>query len=516
MKCVLLSLVLYFLTAATGHGDELRYMQNCVKGEPNWTGAEHRVWASICGTGAFDSKTIESLNADFLRDLITVKPYQDTIAMTGVAINNVKIIGAVDLRKRVIGGGLYLGDVSFENGSVLLDDATLNGGLEISATTAARLSLDNARVARNVYIRGPLKISANAARIGGEVYLATGITEIDIMDANIGGDLELNRLEKVSIRGHNTTIGGSLKMQSMINGISDPSLLERESSLIFPRAKISHDVSITDTHVSDLTLTDAEIGGSLRLTSVLLKTISARGLHVSKELILAPSGGDDLKWRPGSTFDIRNAHISRISSPRKLSYWPERLLLADAQFENFSSEEEYVTPFFKFSQEPEIRWFKDWLAQATKDKFEPQPYQYVISMADKKGDSELRDSIGFEKKDRERELACLRPISLDCIILNFSRTVVGYGYQYYRTVWFVVFFVGLGAIIFQFAPAADKQGMKYGLAYSFDMFLPLIHLRDLHSGVDIKNWVRYYFYVHKLAGWAAGSFLVAALSGLTK
>jgi hypothetical protein len=58
--------------------------------------------------------------------------------------------------------------------------------------------------------------------------------------------------------------------------------------------------------------------------------------------------------------------------------------------------------------------------------------------------------------------------------------------------------------------------MPHGYSYSFDMLLPIIQLRPSHYDIDLKGRARYYFYVHKIIGWALASFLVAGLAGLTK
>ena len=50
--------------------------------------------------------------------------------------------------------------------------------------------------------------------------------------------------------------------------------------------------------------------------------------------------------------------------------------------------------------------------------------------------------------------------------------------------------------------------MPYGLAYSF-VLLPVIHLRELHYKIDLVGLPRYYFYFHKLIGWALGLLLAA-------
>jgi hypothetical protein len=61
-----------------------------------------------------------------------------------------------------------------------------------------------------------------------------------------------------------------------------------------------------------------------------------------------------------------------------------------------------------------------------------------------------------------------------------------------------------------------RNGMPYGVAYSFDMLLPIIKLREEHYKMDLSGWPRYYFYGHKIAGYVLASFLIAGISGLTK
>jgi hypothetical protein len=52
--------------------------------------------------------------------------------------------------------------------------------------------------------------------------------------------------------------------------------------------------------------------------------------------------------------------------------------------------------------------------------------------------------------------------------------------------------------------------------YSLDSFLPFVHLRDAFGDVDLKSPSKYYFYIHKLAGYVIGSFIIAGLAGLYK
>jgi hypothetical protein len=58
--------------------------------------------------------------------------------------------------------------------------------------------------------------------------------------------------------------------------------------------------------------------------------------------------------------------------------------------------------------------------------------------------------------------------------------------------------------------------MPDGIAYSLDMLLPIMKLREGHADIDLKGWARYWFYLDKLMGYVLASFLIAGLSGLTK
>ena len=61
-----------------------------------------------------------------------------------------------------------------------------------------------------------------------------------------------------------------------------------------------------------------------------------------------------------------------------------------------------------------------------------------------------------------------------------------------------------------------RNKMPYGIAYSIDMLLPIIRLRDAHYRIELNDPARYYFYFHKVMGYVLGSFLIAGVSGLTK
>ena len=54
-------------------------------------------------------------------------------------------------------------------------------------------------------------------------------------------------------------------------------------------------------------------------------------------------------------------------------------------------------------------------------------------------------------------------------------------------------------------------------AFSVDMILPIIKLREKHYNYDLqKDWQRYYFYFHQLFGWFMATFILAGIAGVTQ
>lgn len=86
----------------------------------------------------------------------------------------------------------------------------------------------------------------------------------------------------------------------------------------------------------------------------------------------------------------------------------------------------------------------------------------------------------------------------------------------YRAVFWILFLTALGAQVFRSGPEARLYKMPYGVAYSFDMLLPVVELRKLHSEIELRGWRRHYFYFQKISGYVLAAFVAAGLSGITK
>ena len=186
--------------------------------------------------------------------------------------------------------------------------------------------------------------------------------------------------------------------------------------------------------------------------------------------------------------------------------WPEHLKLTGFTYQELKS----------FDHDREIdmvarptEWWTGWLGR---QGYSPEPYEYLASTLLKVGYKDKAEDILYAGKNRELQDTPF-PAS---ITLWLERVFIGYGYRTRYAVLWVAGFIILGAIVLRVSGEGLRNRMPFGIAFSFDMLLPIVKLREYHYSVDLRGWARYYFYFHKVMGYVLASFLIAGLSGLTK
>ena len=210
--------------------------------------------------------------------------------------------------------------------------------------------------------------------------------------------------------------------------------------------------------------------------------------------------------------DLSNANIGVIATPLNLKYWPHHII-----FNNLT------VGAFDFSKRPgpgvllerDIDWLKQWLR--LQDGYTAERYYRTRITLANSGSETTAAALGYVSRDRELVTALLRWDPIHASYLAFSKFIIRYGYQMWLPIIWAFLFIIIGATIFRRTIEAKHECMPYGIAYSFDMLLPLIKLRERHYKIDLTSRrARYYFYLHKTAGWLIGFFILAGLSGFTK
>lgn len=156
------------------------------------------------------------------------------------------------------------------------------------------------------------------------------------------------------------------------------------------------------------------------------------------------------------------------------------------------------------------QWFTDWLG---KQEYAPQPYLQLASSLRSIGRTDAADEVLYAGRKLERDRAPF----WGKIWLTAMDWLIGFGFHLERSLYWIAGFLIAGVLVMWLSGEGTRNNIsKYGVAYSFDMLLPVIKLREKHDEIDLEGWPRYYFYVHKIMGFVLASFLIAGLSGLAK
>jgi hypothetical protein len=278
-------------------------------------------------------------------------------------------------------------------------------------------------------------------------------------------------------------------------------------------------VFLNRTTVRGLTeIDEADIGGSLILLGANLGTVNMQAASIKNSFLVGYNLRSEglasvgTRWADDAVLDLSNATIGSVKTPLSFRYWPKSIV-----FNNF----DVGALSFNVSSEPyeslnnEIEWLEKWL-DLQKD-FSVERYHRVRATLQKGGNESAAAALGYVSRDRELGEAFYRGDPLSVMYLAFSKLIIGYGYRMWIPVMLACGFIYAGSEIFRRSTEAQQNKMPYGIAYSFDMLLPLIKLREAHYKIElISPAVRYYFYLHKTAGWVIGFFILAGLSGFTK
>lgn len=455
----------------------------------------------------------------------------------------------------VLDGSRVQAGLTFE--SALFDDEVRARDL----VSSAEVNLSQTSVSRGLDLRGMQadgRLTVRDARIGGKLRLdGARLPELDLGGVQIGGQLILSG---ISIKKHavldRVRIGGDLLLRTYPNGPEpvigleysvetgteraqgDRYVLSLNNAKIDGRLEIAHarvygSISLDAVRVGeDIWLRDcslvagpiqmpfARIGQNLDLSTSVLWNVDATGSQIDGELRLGTTDSARLTapvWNEDTKIVLRNvsasawvdAADSQIPRNEKCwalqgqpDPWPPRIDVIGFSYDRAGGLGGGI------ETERRARWYVAWLDR--QEPFSLDPYRRLAAFLRANGRDTAAKTLLYAGK--ERQLA--QADGLAKVLLLLQKSFVGYGIRTWYIFAWVVGFVLIGALVFSRTNETKERGMPYCLAYSADMFLPFVGLRNLHGEIDFRGPVRYYLYVHKLMGWVCATFFLSALAGL--
>jgi hypothetical protein len=417
-----------------------------------------------------------TLRAAFLKEILFREPYRSAIPIEGVRIIGARFAEKLDLAHGRLERQLGLEKCRFEQAVDLT-------GLRIDDS----LSLEGSTVAGE----GPA--------LDGTTFQA-----VDLTAAKVDGQLSLD----------GATVTGEITADSLQVG----------ASLLLRGATFKQALAITFAQIEEtLDLRGAELPG-LDLTST---TIG--------EFRLGDDQSPPPKWTANaetanaeqpSRLILRGTHTKILRDWLNASEpcpardaWPSELDLQGFVYEQLGADPGPGTDM----RERAPCWYEKWLRRDP--HFAPQPYQQLAGVLRATGAPGRADAVLYAARERERALAWEKGEWWRAVMLSLLKWLIGYGigskaYPVFGSILAITLF---GMLVLSFSPKAREKGALWMFGASFDQLLPIVSLNqefaDFFNDPERKHlegWQVAYFVFHTLFGLLLGSFVVAALAGLTQ
>ena len=471
--------------------------------------------------------------------------------------DHTRVRGRLDLTNATISNALDFDNSQIANlrlpgaqiGSILsVKDAVISKSLDMSEATVGRQAVfDDSTLPEEstfvdlrvgAHLRLPKDagdIDLSGSQVDGDLLvLGSHIKELQLARAHIGGQISVASASLTEFKASGLTL---VKDLSVVNStISKILFLENDQvggSVVFdkdslPVASAASHLAVNgnfilfhDTVSGDMHLDNLMVAGDLQVSGDKLHALDVTGSKISGDLLLGQVALNS--WQGDSEFIMRNASVRAIEDRNGActevsslcDAWPKRLDLTGMTYERLGTstsapvQTAHGEAILDPAEQTESWWHDHWLER--QKPYSPEPYDELASVLRRLGNDEVADKVMYDRHDEEMRANWYRKP-----VLIAQGLVIGYGYDVWRAYWCALAFVLAGVLILKFTGQGKKLGLRYGITYSFDMLLPLIRLREANYKLEPTGFVQYYFYVHKIAGYVLGAFLLAALTGLTK
>lgn len=348
--------------------------------------------------------------------------------------------------------------------------------------------------------------------------------------AAITGDLQLTGGNYGPVSLFRTVIDGSLDCSGgrFVGGTDPLSIIE---ATIKGDASFNND--FTTNAVVDLTL--AQIGRGLSFKDAHFIGPGVNGLDADRATIDGTFYWDNIKSTAGTELNLANARAASLWDDAASWPAPGNLILDGFVYGDISG------------GPSDARSRLRWLARQPSG-YRPQPYGQLAKVLRARGADAGAVDVMMAREDARRNRGGLGWD--DRLWSRVLDVTIGYGYRPMRALRWILAFVALGSVLFGLGyheraitptePEAYDCFVKSGepprhyppfnaIVYSLDNFLPLV---DLHQGTYWRpnprhgsggrlralsgRLLRWYLWLHILAGWIITPLLAAGLSGLVR
>ena len=490
--------------------------------EKEWTDQERWVWEKIKKGedadfnsdtkfgGNLDPKDVRSwpesriLRPKFLKTILFGSPFSEVFKGKTLFIEHAWFKETINLSERELSCFIGLEFCHFEK-PVNLRNAKTNFLFSFNGSVFKdRLDMDNFRVGDSLLLRGGAEFN--------EVVLDTAVigSQLSMVGSKFNGTVQMNAIQigRGLFMGRKAIFKEVNLISACIRGVLDMGDSTFTEKLRMDSMKVEGNFYMRGSNVSTsepIDLFHLCVEGVLDISGSQLPSVNLTGAKIKGELIF---GQQKLppKWQENTSLNLTNAYVGALNDHPE--GWPNKLNLNGFNYDHFGG---VMGESENNMASRETPWLLSWLNK--QELYTPQPYQQLAYIIEKGGQKQKANEVLYASKERERQE---NKSFKRKFWLFWQWLFVGYGFRFHHAFFWLLFFTALGALVLQVTGQGSLYSMPYGIFYSLDLFLPIIHLRELHYEIDWDGVVRYYFYVHQVMGYVLVSYLVAGLTGLKK
>jgi hypothetical protein len=421
-----------------------------------------------------------------------------------------KFKGKVNMGGLTVTSALFMENAEFD-GEINFNSAKVGGMLDMSSSRfKKKVNMDKLKVDSSLFLRyGAVfegEVSLRSAKIGSQLDMSGSKFKNKKNKLNMGGlkvEEDLYMRDRTEVDGEVTLIGASVGEEF---DIADSKFA---STVRMDNLKVGHFLHMRDSIFEKPVLVLSAKIGNLNISNSRFTSLDLSATQVNGELILGSDIREDIrkppKWDDGAELILSNTSVSVLID--REDSWPDKV-----ELNGFT--------YSRFGESRDKEWLKKWLEK--QKSYSPQPYEQLAKVLKEEGYPSKAKEVLYWSKNREKTTA----EGLDYGWLIFLQWIIGYGYKLsliFRWVFGITAFGAFWLICFEQGPGKDNikqggfhnllKGIVDNLFYSFDKLIPIIKL-DEWSTVELAGFVRYYFYLHKVAGYLLSFAIIAWLTGI--
>ena len=463
------------------------------------------------------------ITAKFMQTVMFHAPFRDALTRAGISIRCAAFLDQLDLskgdfehsltfEKSYFAQGVRLTGLSIRRslsllgsrmaGEMAADDLVLGGTLFVDGNSR----FDQGVTLSGVEVGGDLRLRhsdfsepvvADSALIAGDVRISSRFKRFSVIRASVGGDFDVGgSVFEGKLVADGVAVGGRLFGAHGVDRAEADAPTFQDAS--FRGARVAGDIDLSRITIGDrgkLDLSDARSDGKL---------VFGRELCLRDKTAALCSKEDSREC----DLHLRNLVVHMLVLHEKTSWagFDGRLHVLGFKYDGLQQIPSGYPRIGAIERLVNMQYNPTSI-------YQPGPYRQLEETLRSNGYDRYAKVIVFEMFKHERKAVKTR--FLRKAVLLLGEIIIGYGYNGWISIFWIVGLVALGGAFAAKSPlSCGTWGQR--IYYRLDKAIPLISVDKDHDRLSVRGWSRGYFCFHTILGFVLISVFIGSAVGVIR